>query len=487
MSGQTTVALCGFDIRDMADIENVLSQHYRVLCCDRAEDLEQLVLEQTIELVVCWYERQKTEMVSTLGQLRVTDPQIVRIMGGDFDEHTIDELIQTTAAHQLFSLDWTPPQIDLLIRRALETREISFRLRHLTQKLKVAEDVLERYWNDSDESRDDIFFFDTVVYRSAAMAQLCDSARKASATNLPVLIEGETGTGKELIARAIHTNSGRANQPLMIQNCGGMPDELLISELFGHKKGAFTGAVSDRLGLFAAADGGTVFLDEISDVSPAFQVSLLRFLQEGEVKPLGSDKIVKSDVRIIAASNRSLLKLIETNEFRQDLYFRLNGFKLIVPPLRKRREDITILADFISRKYADSIGQKILGIANEVHQRLQAYDWPGNVRELENEMKRMVSLTGRGEFLTLSSLSEHLISISPKLSDEPKVDGTVVLKGNTLREKVESVERTLVGEALMSFRWNQTRAAESLGLSRVGLANKIKRYGLDDPDHVIEN
>ena len=319
------------------------------------------------------------------------------------------------------------------------------------------------------------------------MAQLCDSARKASATNLPVLIEGETGTGKELIARAIHTNSGRANQPLMIQNCGGMPDELLISELFGHKKGAFTGAVSDRLGLFAAADGGTVFLDEISDVSPAFQVSLLRFLQEGEVKPLGSDKIVKSDVRIIAASNRSLLKLIETNEFRQDLYFRLNGFKLIVPPLRKRREDITILADFISRKYADSIGQKILGIANEVHQRLQAYDWPGNVRELENEMKRMVSLTGRGEFLTLSSLSEHLISISPKLSEEPKVDGTVVLKGNTLREKVESVERKLVGEALMSFRWNQTRAAESLGLSRVGLANKIKRYGLDDPDHVIEN
>ena len=230
-----------------------------------------------------------------------------------------------------------------------------------------------------------------------------------------------------------------------------------------------------------------MFLDEISDVSPAFQVSLLRFLQEGEVKPLGSDKIVKSDVRIIAASNRSLLKLIETNEFRQDLYFRLNGFKLIVPPLRKRREDITILADFISRKYADSIGQKILGIANEVHQRLQAYDWPGNVRELENEMKRMVSLTGRGEFLTLSSLSEHLISISPKLSEEPKVDGTVVLKGNTLREKVESVERTLVGEALMSFRWNQTRAAESLGLSRVGLANKIKRYGLDDPDHIIEN
>jgi two-component system response regulator HupR/HoxA len=145
------------------------------------------------------------------------------------------------------------------------------------------------------------------------------------------------------------------------------------------------------------------------------------------------------------------------------------------------------LADFISRKYADSIGQKILGIANEVHQRLQAYDWPGNVRELENEMKRMVSLTGRGEFLTLSSLSEHLISISPRPSEELKADGTVVLKGNTLREKVESVERTLVGEALNLFRWNQTRAAESLGLSRVGLANKIKRYGLDDPDHIIEN
>ena len=205
--------------------------------------------------------------------------------------------------------------------------------------------------------------FEKLVYVSEKLTDLCDLARKAARTELPILIQGETGTGKELLARAIHYNSSRHTSPLMVQNCGGMSDELLQSELFGHKRGAYTGAISDRLGLFRAGDGGTVFLDEISEVSPSFQVSLLRFLQEGEVKPLGSDKTETSNVRIIAASNRPLRALVAAGKFRQDLYFRLKGFELEVPPLRDRPDDIPALAEFFAAKHSNAIGRKILGIS----------------------------------------------------------------------------------------------------------------------------
>ena len=253
--------------------------------------------------------------------------------------------------------------------------------------------------------RNESLRFEKLVYVSEKMTEMCDLARKAAKTDLPILIQGETGTGKELLARAIHFNSYRHASPLMIQNCGGMPDELLHSELFGHKRGAFTGAISDRLGLFRAADGGTVFLDEISEVSKTFQVSLLRFLQEGEVKPLGSDKTQTCDVRVLAASNRPLKTLVATGEFRQDLYFRLRGFEFEVPPLRERPEDIPALAEFFTAKHSASVGRKILGISAKALEKLEAYEFPGNIRELENEVRRMLALAKDGEYLTTQHMS----------------------------------------------------------------------------------
>ena len=249
----------------------------------------------------------------------------------------------------------------------------------------------------------------------------------------PILIQGETGTGKELLARGIHYNSGRHTSPLMIQNCGGMPDELLQSELFGHKRGAFTGAISDRLGLFRAADKGTVFLDEISEVSPSFQVSLLRFLQEGEVKPIGSDKTETCDVRVIVASNRPLKALAEAGKFRKDLYFRLRGFELEVPPLRERPDDTPALAEFFAAKHSNVIGRKVLGISAGVLEKLIHFDWPGNVRELENEIRRMVALAKDGEYLTTDALSPAILAAAPRA---PRVKGFMP-EGVTLKEKVE--------------------------------------------------
>ena len=257
-----------------------------------------------------------------------------------------------------------------------------------------------------------------------------------------------------------------------------MPDELLQSELFGHKRGAFTGATGDRLGLFQAADGGTVFLDEISDVSKSFQVSLLRFLQDGEIKPLGSDKTRHSNVRILAATNVPLEQLVKEGKFRQDLYFRLKGFKIDVPPLRKRRDDIPVLIEFFVRKYSEETGRNILGIATDVMEQFQHYDFPGNVRELENEIRRMVALTEDGSYITHRHLSPELAAVDP--SNKLTKQLPIQLDGATLKEKVQSLEKELVREALLRHRWNQSETARELGLSRVGLANKIKRYQIQE-------
>jgi two-component system response regulator HupR/HoxA len=318
--------------------------------------------------------------------------------------------------------------------------------------------------------------FEKLIYTSDKMSAVCEVAKTAAGTELPILIQGETGTGKELLARAIHYRSARHSSPLLVQNCGGVPDELLQSELFGHKRGAFTGAISDRLGLFRAADGGTVFLDEISEVSPSFQVSLLRFLQDGELKPLGSDRTTTANVRIIAASNRPLKDLVAHGEFRRDLYYRLKGFELEVPPLRTRPADIPALAEFFAAKHAEVMGRKILGLSAHALEKLRGYAFPGNVRELENEVRRMVALTHDGEYIGANSVSQAILDAPACRSPLPAELG---LDGASLKDKVEHLEKMLVAAALLRLRWNQSKAAEALGLSRVGLANKIKRYGLD--------
>ena len=316
--------------------------------------------------------------------------------------------------------------------------------------------------------------FEKLVYVSPAMVDLVSNAKLAAQSDLPVLLHGETGTGKELLARAIHFNSDRMAQTIHVQNCGGIPDDVLHSELFGHVKGAFTGAISNRLGLFRAAEGGTVFLDEISETSKNFQVSLLRFLQEGEVKPLGSDRVDHCNVRIIAASNRPLEEMVECGEFRRDLYYRLKGFSLEIPPLRLRREDIPVLTDFFIEKYAGVVGRRVIGITKDALAKIRAYDYPGNVRELETEIRRMVAIAENGGYISERHLSPEVMAAESGSDSVHDMD----VKGATLKELVERLEKQVVARSLERVRWNQSRAAEELGLSRVGLANKIRRYGL---------
>jgi len=481
MIGKSTILLAVADALEWAGVQTLLADEYgyRVLLAHSAKNALNLTEEANIDLVICETRLEGKDALEVLKRCRVSCPNAMRIFvkeqdGDDQKNHKAAEL---AAIYQFIRKPIDVEQIGLIVKRALESAELSRRHRLISRELKLSDDspvftsrpegpVTTQYSN-----------FEKLVYISEPMAELCSIAKQAAGTDLPILIQGETGTGKELMARAIHFNSNRTQSPLLVQNCGGMSDDLLHSELFGHKRGAFTGAISDRLGLFKAADSGTVFLDEISEVSASFQVSLLRFVQEGEIKPLGSDYTTHCDVRIVCASNKRLDKMVERGEFRQDLYFRLKGFELVVPPLRDRRDDIAVLAEFFVRKYSESMNVKLLGISKTVLERLQHHHFPGNVRELENEIRRMVALSKDGEYLTERHLSKDIAQVTPKQMAKMKKD-TLAIDGETLKEKVESLEKLLVTEALNRLRWNQSEVARELGLSRVGLANKIKRYDL---------
>src|SRR5208283_424775 len=366
---------------------------YRVFMAAHDAEATDVLKDAHVDLILADVENRDCDIVQFLARLRFTHPDLVRVLlVGEQANIKLSDALARTAAYQYLTKPLHAEQTCLVVKRALETRELARRHRHLVRELKIGEDSHFLHGRPDTPMKGEASHFERLVYASEAMSELCGLAREAARTDLPILIEGETGTGKELLARALHFHSRRSSSPLMVQNCGGMRDELLHSELFGHKRGSFTGAISDRLGLFRAADGGTVFLDEISEVSPAFQISLLRFLQEGEVKPVGSDKTTIANVRIIAAANRSLKDLVAAGQFRQDLYFRLRGFEFEVPPLRERPDDIPVLAEFFAAKHCDAIGRKILGISAGAIEKLSAFDYPGNIRELENEIRRMVAL-----------------------------------------------------------------------------------------------
>ena len=314
--------------------------------------------------------------------------------------------------------------------------------------------------------------FGAVTTRSPAMGELLRGARRASRSRAALLISGETGTGKELTARAVHAGGERRRGPFVAVNCAALPDALLESELFGHLRGAFTGAERDKRGLFEAAHGGTLFLDEIGETSPALQAALLRALQEREIRPVGATRSRRVDVRVIAATNRDLGREVEAGAFRRDLYYRLAVFVLDLPPLRRRREDIPELAELFVRRAADREGRSECRLASEVVELLLAYSWPGNIRELENEVERALTWL-EGEDLVRP---EHC---SPRLRGafEPFV-AAAGSAGETLSEAVDRFESWLLRTTLARCDGKRTATATRLGLSREGLYKKMKRLGI---------
>jgi len=311
-----------------------------------------------------------------------------------------------------------------------------------------------------------------VIGRSAAMSHLLSQIDRVAQTRATVLIQGETGVGKELVAACVHARSPRCDRLFVAQNCATLPDNLLESELFGHKKGSFTGASEDKKGLFEIADGGTLFLDEVAEIPMPLQAKLLRALQEGEVRPVGSSRPRHIDVRIIAASNRNLEQEVRDGRFREDLFYRLNVFPLMVPALRERRDDIPLLAKHFLLRYVREFGKPVTAIAEEALALLSAYAWPGNVRELQNEIQRLVIQAEPG-----CAIDETLLSDKFRRAPAAAVAMPLLASG-TLKGMLEDVERKLVEQALRDHGNNKTSTAKSLGITREGLHKKLRQLKL---------
>jgi two-component system response regulator HupR/HoxA len=314
--------------------------------------------------------------------------------------------------------------------------------------------------------------YDNMIGKSKPMQNLYNLLDKIKTAESTCLIQGENGTGKELIARAIHYNSPRKDNAFIVQNCSAFNDNLLESELFGHVKGSFTGAIRDKKGLFEMADKGTFFLDEIGDTSPTMQVKLLRVIQEGTFIPVGAVEPKRVNVRIIAATNKNLKEMVEQDLFREDLYYRLNVINITVPPLRERKEDIPLLSEFFLNR-ATSNGSELRVLTKRALEKLYDFPWPGNVRELQNELERVVVLAGAETKITAEMLSPKIL----EMSEKGKVQGAR-LHGK-LKDALEDLERELIKDGLRRTGWNKSKLAKELGISRAGLIMKVEKYGLD--------
>lgn len=314
-----------------------------------------------------------------------------------------------------------------------------------------------------------------IVGNSEAMRRIHSLIEKISDTSSTVLIYGESGTGKELIARAIHQNSNRSEKPFIAVNCSAIPEQLFESEMFGHKKGSFTNAYNDKHGLFKEAEGGTLFLDEIGDLPITNQAKLLRVLQDGGFKPVGSNQQLQANVRIIAASNKLLRKEVEIGHFREDLLYRINIVEIELPPLRQRRSDIKELADFFIKIYAERHSRQISGAGSDFYATLLEYDWPGNIRQLENCIERAVILKRSGE-LTVEDLSLPQPQGSSADSDKDFDNGA------PLNTTIDRIEENIILQALEAAAWNFSKAAGILGVTRQNLHYKLKKYGIKKED-----
>ena len=325
--------------------------------------------------------------------------------------------------------------------------------------------------------------YHNLIGKSKKMQMVYHLLSKVSNSESSILIQGENGTGKEMVAKAIHYNSPRKDALFMAVNCSAFNDNLLDSELFGHVKGAFTGAIKDKKGVFEVANGGTLFLDEIGDTSPSMQVKLLRILQEGTFMPVGATTPRKVNVRVVAATNKNLKEMIAKGEFREDLYYRINVINVALPSLRERQEDIPVLMDFFLQKRCEESGLPLKTFSKKCLEKMLDYHWPGNVRELQNEVERLVVLAGEDKNITPDMLSARILESGETHSHSHSSSGGSVLRGvntnGSLKDALEELEILMIREGLKRCAFNKSKLAKELGISRAGLIMKVEKYGLD--------
>jgi two-component system response regulator HupR/HoxA len=467
------------ETRSLDSIRRNLEEDFSILTASSADEARGLLERHEVSVILCDQRMPGTSGVKFLKEVRELWPDTVRIIiSGYTDSQDIIAGINDAGIYQYVLKPWVPEHLRSTVAKAAEARSLQIQTQRLNLELRTSTPVLRRRGTETLATARAAFDFDSLERsESSPLNAVCEMAARVARYDLAVLVTGESGTGKELLARGIHYASPRCERAFVMENCAAMTDTLLESELFGHKRGSFTGAFEDHIGLFQRADGGTIFLDEIGDTSPAFQVKLLRVLQEGEVRPVGASRPVLVNVRVIAATHRDLEQDVRSGRFREDLYYRIAGITLSVPPLRERIADILPIADMLLVRAGQELGRPDVRFASDVRANLLAYPWPGNIRELKNEIYRAVALSD-GLTVSASSLSKRVLHGQPGMAT-PQQQGNGLPQGGSLQERLDAIEAVILRETLLRLRWNKTHAAKELGLSRVGLRQKLARFGLE--------
>jgi DNA-binding NtrC family response regulator len=442
-------------VEDDGGLRDVLAQFltrlgYQVVIARGGSEALARLDEELPDLILSDMSMPDVDGLALLNEVKARYPDTVVIMMTAFI--SIDSAIEAVrrGAEDYLSKPLQLSDLQMRIERALEWGAIRSQLTRLEMQVR------ERY------------HFDQIIGRSAVMQRVYQVIERVAPTNTTVLISGRTGTGKELVARAIHFNSRRASKPLVDINCGALPEQLVESELFGHQKGAFTGATETKKGLFETANGGTLFLDEVQALKPDVQAKLLRALQERVIRQVGGRENKEIDVRVVAATNQDIVEAVRKGEFREDLYYRLNVVNIYLPELRERREDIPLLIDHFFKHYAEASNQEERHFSNEAMRLLLGSDWPGNVRELQNAVEHALAI-GAGQTLAISDLPPYITGSVGKMGAcEPVGDARTI----------DEVERRHILRILEEVRGNHVRAAEVLGIDRRTLYRKLDKYNL---------
>jgi len=435
-------------------LEVILEDDYQLHSVGSGQEALTVIKKVPVDVVLLDVNMPGMDGLEVLRQIKEQDEQIdvVMVSALNLARKVVDAI--KSGAYDYITKPYEPEDILSTVERVMNNRRLRKELDYLRKEVKQFRGP------------------DKIVGESKPMIEIFDLIKKVSLTSTSVLITGESGTGKELFARSIHNQGSRRSGPFVAINCAAIPSELMESEMFGHEKGAFTGAHTQTIGKFEHANRGTLFLDEISALRPDLQAKLLRVLQEREIERIGSNKSIKIDIRVIAATNTNLEDAVFEGRFRQDLYFRLNVVPITIPSLRERSEDIPLLAKHFLNKFNLAFNKKIPGFSQKALDALMRYHWPGNIRELENLIERLAVLSSRNEPIKLEDIPlEILMSSSQDVKGfEPPKSGLIKIR--------EEFEKRIILNVLEAARWNQTEAARVLKISRVHLIQKAKQYGI---------
>jgi two-component system response regulator PilR (NtrC family) len=445
------------DERSMREVlfSMLKNEGYDVTVAEGGEAAIEAVRRETFDAIITDVRMPKVDGLQVLKAAKELSPSTVVIMITAFGSSETAVEAMKLGAYDYITKPFKYDEVTLNIKRALERKRLRDENLNLKRRLETQ------------------YRFENIVGKSAKIVEVFDTIRKIADSHSTVMITGESGTGKELVAQAIHVNSQRRDKPFISVNCGAIPEGLMESELFGHVKGAFTGAVVNKVGLFSAADCGTLFLDEITEIPALLQVNLLRAIQEREIRRVGDTKDMKVDVRLIAATNKDLEAAVGDGTLREDLFYRLNVIPIHLPSLRERVEDIPLLVAHFLQKFGKELGKEVRGVSPEVLALLEQYHWPGNIRELENVVERALVL-GTGDILTVDSLPE-----SVRRQPQPRgMDLDLPEAGLDLDATLDQIERRLLEKALERTKGVQTRAAELLRLSFRQFRYKLQKHKL---------